>query len=292
MSKYQPGPRERRIHSRSRSAQNSKESILVEAKELLKTIHFNQKDVPAMDRREGAWHEMRQAALSIIRLFCMARSNPDRRLEYIDDMVGAMGVIDAMFDECLQLGLLTDEIKLKIARHLDRIDRGAVLWKDYTERQYTALIRAAYGTYDNYLKNGYGVKVPQKYGTFALGGTALTDKYASLTVPTKAGGTRGKYLAMNICYNVSYYNSALTTGKWHLPTSEEGCYLMADETLAAIAPTISRMSGTAINNSTGRWFAERYNVVSARYFSGSSGYLSYSSVCSSYRVQAVTLLDI
>ena len=36
---------------------------------------------------------------------------------YIDDMIGEMGVIDAMFDECIQLGALTDKMKLQIARH-------------------------------------------------------------------------------------------------------------------------------------------------------------------------------
>jgi hypothetical protein len=52
------------------------------------------------------------------------------------------------------------------------------------------------------------------------------------------------------------------------------------------------MGTTAINNSTYRWFAERYGVYSARIFNGYAGYLISSDVCYAYRVQAVTLLDI
>jgi hypothetical protein len=52
------------------------------------------------------------------------------------------------------------------------------------------------------------------------------------------------------------------------------------------------MGTTAINNSTYRWFAERYNVYYARIFSGGSGYLDSYYVYSRLRAQAVTLLDI
>jgi hypothetical protein len=67
---------------------------------------------------------------------------------------------------------------------------------------------------------------------------------------------------------------------------------MADETLAILAPSISKMGTTAINNGTGRWFAERYSVNNARSFGGSNGYLDGYYVYHTGRVQAVTLLDI
>jgi hypothetical protein len=54
---------------------------------------------------------------------------------YIDDMIGEMGVIDAMFDECIQLGVLTDKMKLQIARHMDRMDEGIKRWRNATGRR-------------------------------------------------------------------------------------------------------------------------------------------------------------
>ena len=69
--------------------------------------------------------------------------------------------------------------------------------------------------------------------------------------------------------------------------------LMRDETLAALSPSISKMGTTTINNSTYRWFAQRYNVYLAWYFSGGyDGTLFYTSVGISIRCQAVALLTI
>ena len=117
-------------------------------------------------------------------------------------------------------------------------------------------------------------------------------KYARAAAPTKAGGTKYKYPAFKACYDVSYGVDGLDFGDWYLPSSFEGCHLMADETLAILAPSISKMGTTAINNSTYRWFAERYNVNYARLFGGNGGYLGNGGVCYASRVQAVTLLDI
>ena len=68
--------------------------------------------------------------------------------------------------------------------------------------------------------------------------------------------------------------------------------LMKDETIAALAPSISKMGTIAINNSTNRWFAQRYNVGNAWIFDGSYGYLYDNGVYISYRCQAVALLKI
>ncbi len=159
--------------------------------------------------------------------------------------------------------------------------------------QYTALIRAEYGTYDNYLRNGYGVKYPQKYGTFALpSAKTLSDTYALQSAPIKSGGEKYKFPAMYYCYARSYGVDGLDFGDWYLPGSFEGCNLMYDETLETIAPSITKMGTTAINNATNRWFAERYNVNYARSFYGNSGILNYNGVYYRHRAQAVTLLDV
>lgn len=137
------GPRVKALKARGNGAKNHRSSILVEAKQLLKTMHYNLPNVDTMQRREGAWAAMRQAALNMIRQFCKARSNGEMRLMYIDEMVGEMGVIDAMFDELCQIGALTDKAKLQIAFHMDRMDRGIMLWRDANggHRNYTNQVR-------------------------------------------------------------------------------------------------------------------------------------------------------
>lgn len=133
--KPKQGKRECRIKSRGNGAQNDKDSILVEAKNLLKTLHYFMPNITVTQRREGAYHEMKMATLDLIKMFCKARSNPEMRQMYIDDMIGDMGVTDAMFDECIQLGVLTDKMKLKIARHMDRMDEGIKRWRNATDRR-------------------------------------------------------------------------------------------------------------------------------------------------------------
>ena len=67
---------------------------------------------------------------------------------------------------------------------------------------------------------------------------------------------------------------------------------MRDETLADLSPSISKMGTTAINNSTNRWFAQRYNVYNAWLFYGSTGFLYTGYVYFSLRCQSVALLTI
>jgi hypothetical protein len=113
-----------------------------------------------------------------------------------------------------------------------------------------------------------------------------------MTAPTKAGSTKYKYPALYYGYNKSFGVDGLDFGDWYLPGVAEGAMLMRDETLAALAPSISKMGTTAINNSTTRWFAQRCNVYGAWLFSGNSGTLNGSNVNSGNRCQAVTLLNI
>jgi hypothetical protein len=164
---------------------------------------------------------------------------------------------------------------------------------EFETSEFCANLRAAYATYEEYLEKCYIVVYPQKYGCFALlSGKVMMEKYARMTAPTKAGGTKYKYPALYYGYNKSFGVDGLDFGDWYLPDVNEGTVLMKDETLAALAPSISKMGTTAVNNSTGRWFATRYGVNNAYIFGGSNGYLSNPGVYSGLRSQAVALLEI
>ena len=126
-----------------------------------------------------------------------------------------------------------------------------------------------------------------------LNGKELTAKYGPMIAPTKAGSTKHKFPALWYGYNKSFGVGGLDFGDWYLPGVAEGTMLLRDETLAALSPSISKMGTTAINNSTHRWFAQRYNVNNAWLFYGNFGYLGHTYfVDFGYRCQAVTLLNI
>ena len=165
---------------------------------------------------------------------------------------------------------------------------------EFETSEFCANLRAAYATYEEYLEKCYMVVYPQKYGCFSLpSGKAMTEKYARMTAPTKSGGTKYKYPALYYGYTKSFGVDGLDFGDWYLPGVAEGTILMKNETLAALAPSITKMGTTAINNSTTRWFAERYNVNNAWLFGGTYGTLNFTdSVNSAFRCQAVALLKI
>ena len=164
---------------------------------------------------------------------------------------------------------------------------------EFENSQYCAGLRAAYKTYEEYMEKCYAVVCPQKYGCFSLpDGATTTERYARKTAPTKDGGTKYKFPALYYGYNRSYGVEGLDFGDWHLPDVLEGTQLMKDACIDTLAPSITKMGTTAINNSTYRWFATRYSVGSAWFFDGYSGRLSYSGVYSAYRCQAVALLGI
>ena len=171
---------------------------------------------------------------------------------------------------------------------------GTIVKKaDFDSSPYCKLLRDTYGTYQEYIHCEYRLQYPQKLGVFSMpGGKELTAKYGPMTAPTKAGGTKYKYPALYYGYNKSFGVDGLDFGDWYLPGVAEGAMLMRDETIADLAPSISKMGTTAINNSTPRWFAQRYNVIYAWIFYGSHGYLSNGYVYTTYRCQAVALLDI
>lgn len=163
----------------------------------------------------------------------------------------------------------------------------------FESSQYCADLRATYKTYEEYLEKCYAVVCPQKYGCFALpDGAEMGRLYANKMAPTKDGDTKAKFPALYYCYNQSYGVDGLRAGDLHLPGVLEGTQLMKDACLAALEPSVTKMGTTAINNSTHRWFAQRYNVYSAWFFYGGSGYLNYVSVNNAFRCQAVALLEI
>ena len=164
---------------------------------------------------------------------------------------------------------------------------------EFENSQYCAGLRAAYKTYEEYMEKCYAVVCPQKYGCFSLpDGATTTERYARKTAPTKDGGTKYKFPALYYGYNRSYGVEGLDFGDWHLPDVLEGTQLMKDACIDTLAPSITKMGTTAINNSTSRWFAARYNVNGAWIFNGNSGRLDYNYVNGAYRCQAVALLGI
>ena len=171
---------------------------------------------------------------------------------------------------------------------------GTIVKKDaFDSSPYCQLLRDTYGTYQEYIHREYRLQYPQKLGVFSLpSGKELTAKYGPMTAPTKAGGTKYKFPALYYGYAKSFGVDGLDFGDWYLPGVAEGAMLMRDETLAALSPSISKMGTTTINNSTYRWFAQRYSVYHAWFFSGSVGTLGNGNVNSSYRCQAVALLEI
>ena len=171
---------------------------------------------------------------------------------------------------------------------------GTIVKKaDFDSSPYCKLLRDTYGTYQEYIHREYRLQYPQKLGVFSMpGGKELTAKYGPATAPTKAGGTKYKYPTLYYGYNKSFGVDGLDFGDWYLPGVAEGAMLMRDETIAALAPSISKMGTTAVNNSTSRWFAQRCDAGYAWNFNGTYGYLYLITVSNAYRAQAVALLEI
>lgn len=157
--------------------------------------------------------------------------------------------------------------------------------------EYCALLRGTYGTYSNYIAKEYKVDCPQRLGAFGLpDGAALTAKYGPMMAPTKDGGSKAKYPALNWAYNVAYNADGLRGGDWHLWDVREGCIIMDDDQNAAINTTRAAQGNTQISNATNRWFAQRCIVNHAWFFNGSYGTLDYYGVYGTLQVGAVTLL--
>ena len=160
----------------------------------------------------------------------------------------------------------------------------------FASSPYCAALRAAYGTYENYIRSEYKIAYPQKLGAFSLpDGATLTKKYGPLTAPTKSGGTMVKFPALNWPLSIGYNADGLRQGDWHLWDVAEGSILMDDDNLAIINATRAKQGDTEISNGSYRWFAQRSNVTTAWSFNGNRGNLDNSNVNNTYQVGAVTL---
>ena len=155
--------------------------------------------------------------------------------------------------------------------------------------QYCADIRSKYADYEAYIKDNMMVMVPQHEGCFALPDSkTLQNTYGE---QTNDNGDY-KYPAFAYCKHIDHHGVGVAEGDWFLPNVWDGAELMRDDILAKVAATMSKCGGSAPNNSTDRWFAQRYGTNSAWIFGGDSGVLIISYVTDDFTVQAVALLDV
>ncbi len=168
-----------------------------------------------------------------------------------------------------------------VAVHSEAGNANPMSLSAFQSSQYAAEIRAYYKTYDAYLRGEFGIQTLMKVGAFALpDGEALTAKYGPMMAPTKSGGTKAMFPALNWGY--------LQGG--HLWDVTEGVLMMEDSNLAVINATQTKAGKVTLANSSGRWFAERYNVHTAWHFIGSSRTLYGNGVHNTHQVGAIALL--
>ena len=168
-----------------------------------------------------------------------------------------------------------------VAVHGEAGNTDPMKLSEFNNSPYAADIRAYYKTYEAYLRGEFGIQPLMKVGVFALpDGEALTEKYGSMYVPTKAGASKAKFPALNWAFRQD----------GHLWDATEGVLMMEDKNLSIINATQTKAGKVTLVNSSYRWFAERYTVNGAWAFGGISRYLSYYLVYNTYQVGAVALL--
>lgn len=153
--------------------------------------------------------------------------------------------------------------------------------------QYCADLRKKYANYEAYIKDNMMVMLPQHEGCFAL----PDSKTLQATYGDQMSGSDYKYPAFHYCKNLAFYPDQLAAGQWFLPNVWDGAELMRDDVLAKVAATMTACGGSAPNNSTYRWFAQRYGRHLAWFFSGNDGVLNDYYVTYAFTVQAVALLE-
>ena len=134
----------------SNKAKNSKESILCDAKELMKLYDRVTWHLPKARREHSAVKRFEDCGYRIIHYCTIAmelRSDEDkpRKREYIERLIGAFGEMLASFEILMDMRVMTqkksdadsqhemylfsDSGKLAIARLLERIEVGAKKWR-------------------------------------------------------------------------------------------------------------------------------------------------------------------
>lgn len=129
---------------RGNKAKNDKDSILADAKNLLKILFPVIQQMPKIERIEGAPQEMKRAVLNIIYHFSIAKESPEERLKHIKKMIGNFGILLATFELCLPL--ITDSKKLAIAEQLERIEEGIRKWRNTTRSHLMSQVQREVGS--------------------------------------------------------------------------------------------------------------------------------------------------
>jgi hypothetical protein len=135
----------------SNKAKNSKESILCDAKELMKLYDRVTWHLPKARREHGAVRRFEDAGYSIIHYCTIAmelksENEQQRKREYVEYLIGSFGEMLAAFDILMdmkdmtqkksdadskgEMYLFSDSAKLAIARLLERIETGAKKWRN------------------------------------------------------------------------------------------------------------------------------------------------------------------
>ena len=164
---------------------------------------------------------------------------------------------------------------------------GIVNSNSFYTSSYCADIRKKYADYRAYIKDNVMVAIPQHEGCFAL----PDSKTLQATYGDQMSGSDYKYPAFHYCKNLTAGVDQLAAGQWFVPNVWDGSELMRDDVLAKVAKTMTACGGSAPNNGTTRWFAQRYSRGSAWDFNGSYGVLYSTSVTYTFTVQAVALLE-
>lgn len=173
-------------------------------------------------------------------------------------------------------------LSANVAVHSEAGGTDPMKLTEFQSSPYAADIRAYYKTYEAYLRGEFGIQPLMKVGAFALpNGETLAAKYGPMMAPTKSGGTKAMYPALNWGY--------LQGG--HLWDVTEGVLMMEDSNLAVINATQTKAGKVTLANSSFRWFAERYSVAYAWYFNGANRTLnSNAGVYNAFQVGAIALL--
>lgn len=132
-------------------AANSKESILCDAKELMKLYDRVTWHLPKARREHSALRRFEDAGYRVIHCFSVAfelrgEDEQRRKREYIEQMIGAFGEMLAAFEIMMdmrdmtqkrsdeeskgEMFLFSDSAKLAIARLLERMDAGIRKWRN------------------------------------------------------------------------------------------------------------------------------------------------------------------
>lgn len=153
--------------------------------------------------------------------------------------------------------------------------------------EYCADLRKKYANYEAYIKDNMMVMLPQHEGCFNL----PDSKTLQATYGDLMSGSDYKYPAFHYCKNLYFYPTQLAQGQWFLPNVWDGAELMRDDVLTKVAATMTACGGSAPNNSTNRWFAQRCTRDGAWNFNGNNGALYYYGLVYELTVQAVALLE-